>query len=143
MQRILWQSAEGKIWHGGNDVTVLPDEAVKSFLETKSPREILEGACGGPQLLLNRLVLSTPPLQLDPSLSSALLHYIRAGKGAKKLGEPRSHSKQLGSKPTVVQACRSPAVPLLCSAHCFDFSLSSDGTVEDFTRLDGSLSGTL
>lgn len=109
MQRIHWRSAEGKIWHGGNDVTVLPDEAVKSFLETKSPREILEGARGCPQLLLNKLVLSTPPLQLDPSLSSTLLHYIRAGKGAKKLEEPRSHSKQLRSKPTVVQACRSPS----------------------------------
>lgn len=29
-----------KIWLGGNDVTLLPDEVVKSFLETKAPQEI-------------------------------------------------------------------------------------------------------
>lgn len=70
-----------------------------------------------------------------------LLHYIRGSKGAKKLREPYSHSKQLGSQPAALQACRSLSCALLCFAHCFDFSLrgSGDGAVEDFTRLDDSV----
>ena len=149
VQHIYWRSKQYKVC--GNDVTLLPNEVVKSFLENKTPQDLWRRQrgggvlvmvkrrskssiflaphldSGGPQLLLNRLVLST--------LSAAALSRpfpLLSPITSERAMQPRSqnsrssHSKQLGPRPTAVQACRSPELSwamLLCSAHCFDFSL--------------------
>lgn len=121
--------SEGKIWLGGNDVIVLPDEAEKSFLETKPPQgsgENLSGEakqhfwqltqpCGGPKLLLNRLVPSTlsTAARFRPVLYSPPLHQ----RGAK---EPRSTESRAAthnsSGPSQQQCKLAEAWAVLCSA---------------------------
>lgn len=97
---------------------------------------------GGPQLLLNTLVLSTlsSAAQPRPLLCSPPLHQrVQRSQRAQRAMQP------LKTAQTPANSSASLQKPVLCSVHCFDFSLSGsgDGAVEDFTRLDDSPLGTL
>lgn len=133
VQHIHWQARQWKRGkYGCSDVTLLPDEVVKSFLETKAPQEIWRERgrkrlcfwqttqeCGGPQLLLNRLVLSHPPLLFHCSSiqTSLLLSSITS----ERASEPRSlesHAATQSSSGLGQQRCKlaeAGDVPALCS----------------------------
>lgn len=149
---------KGKIWLGGNDVILLP--VVKSFLESMTVQYMGGQDVRGSQsrearatfLAYNTTVWGSSasvkqvgaihPLHCSSFQASPLLTSITS----EETEEPRSSTGfNSGSQPTVVQACRSPSCAALWFAHCFDFSLSgsSEVTVEDFTRLDDCLLGTL
>lgn len=133
---------------------------MKSFLETKTPQDCggwnevekhssISGSSlgsGGPQLLLNRLVLSTlsAAARSRPFLYSPPLHQKRAK-------EPRNSKSRAATQnslgPSQQQCKLAEAGAVLGSALLTvltsHYSGSGDGTVEDFTRLDESLLGTL
>lgn len=136
----MWWLAWPKSWLT-HDVTLLSNRVVKSFYETNSQggkwREqqyFSAPGRGGPPCLLNRLVISLSPLWLYPGLSSISLHQ-KVQRSQRAL---ESHAATLNCP---VRA-NSGASWQKLSAHCFDSSLSISA-VEDFTRLDDFLSGTL
>lgn len=124
---------KGKIWLGGNDVIVLPDEVVKSFLETKTPQDFwgwgcarggqsgeakkyfwhLAQQCGGPQLLLNRLVLCTlsTAARSRPLLYSPPLH-----QRGQRSQEARRAAQPLNSARVPASSSASLQKPKLCRA---------------------------